>query len=155
MVNVRRANLGDLDALVALRIDFLRQIGNVVPETDTTALARAIRSFLSAKMPKDEFVAWVADVDGRIVGTSGLVVFESLPVAGNLSGLEAYVMNMYTVAEWRGRGIATALMRELIGFVRGTDSRRIWLISTGEAVSTYEKLGFFLPEGWSYMELAW
>ncbi|MBD2524509.1 GNAT family N-acetyltransferase [Nostoc sp. FACHB-133] len=35
----------------------------------------------------------------------------------NLSGLEAYILNVYTIPMWRGQGIATALLKEIICFV--------------------------------------
>ncbi|WP_335182369.1 hypothetical protein [Nostoc sp.] len=44
-------------------------------------------------MPSGEFLAWVAEVDSQIVATSGLVFFQRPPYNGNLSGLEAYIMN--------------------------------------------------------------
>jgi len=33
-------------------------------------------------------------------------------------GVEGYVLNMLTVAEWRGKGIASAIMRELLAWAR-------------------------------------
>ncbi|WP_375475066.1 hypothetical protein [uncultured Nostoc sp.] len=46
-------------------------------------------------MPQGKFLAWVAEVDSQIVATSGLVFFQRPPYNGNLSGLEAYIMNQY------------------------------------------------------------
>jgi GNAT superfamily N-acetyltransferase len=64
-------------------------------------------------------------------------------------------MNMYTVPEWRGRGVATALLREIIKFVKGTGARRIWLRATEEGRPVYEKAGFSPVTSYSYMELVW
>ncbi|MEJ6484591.1 GNAT family N-acetyltransferase [Nostoc punctiforme UO1] len=44
-----------------------------------------------------------------------------------LSGLEAYIMNVYTIPMWRGQGIATALLKEIICFVREIEAKRLWL----------------------------
>lgn len=84
---------------------------------------------------------------------SGLLFFERPPTAGNLSGVDAYVMNMYTVPEWRGQGLAGALLRELIAHVRATPARRIWLHASAAGRPVYEAQGF-VPKS-SAMELVW
>ncbi|MEH2042342.1 GNAT family N-acetyltransferase [Nostoc sp.] len=93
-------------------------------------------------MPPGEFLAWVAEVDSQIVATSGLVFFQRPPYNGNLSGLEAYVMNVYTIPMWRGQGIATALLKEIISFVRATEAKRLWLHATEDGKRIYDQLGF-------------
>ncbi|OYE00485.1 hypothetical protein CDG79_34875 [Nostoc sp. 'Peltigera membranacea cyanobiont' 232] len=95
-------------------------------------------------MPSGEFLAWVAEVDSQIVATSGLVFFQRPPYNGNLSGLEAYIMNVYTIPMWRGLGIATALLKEIISFVRATEAKRLWLHATEDGKPMYEKFGFVL-----------
>ena len=144
MFNLRQANLQDLEALVQLRLALLHEAGDLKSNTDTTDLAEATRQYLTQKMPKGEFLAWVAEVNNQIVGTSGLVFFERPPYNDNLSGLEAYLMNMYTIPAWRGKGIATALLQEIIYFVGKTEARRIWLHTTKDAKHLYEKVGFVL-----------
>lgn len=84
----------------------------------------------------------MAEVDSEIVATSGVVLFQRPPINGNLCGLEAYVMNIYTVSAWRGKKVATALLREIINFVRATEARRIWLHATKDCNRLYEKVGF-------------
>ena len=153
MPDFRRASLDDVDTLVQLRLDLMREIGNLKSEARAPVLAEAIQRYLTSKMPNDEFIAWVAEVNGQIVGTSGLVFFERPPLDGHLSGVDAYVMNMYTLPHWRGRGIATALLGEIISFVKGTAAGRVWLHTTDEGKRIYQKVGFVSTA--SEMELVW
>ena len=153
MPDIRRAGLDDLDTLVQLRLDLLREIGNLKSEARAPALTEAIQRYLISKMSNDEFVAWVAEVNGQIVGTSGLVFFERPPLDGHMSGIDAYAMNMYTLPEWRGRGIATALLGEIISFVKETAAGRIWLHTTDKGKHIYQKVGFVSTV--SEMELVW
>jgi GNAT superfamily N-acetyltransferase len=152
-LNIRQANLNDLEVLVELRLALLREAGNLESDTPTAALAEAIRQYLSKNLPTGKFVAWVAQMNGKIVGTSGVVMFERPPVNGNLSGLEAYVMNIYTVPTWRGKGVATALLEEIISYLKKTDARRIWLHATEDGKRLYEKFGFVSTT--QEMELVW
>ncbi|MEH2104651.1 GNAT family N-acetyltransferase [Nostoc sp.] len=142
MLNFRQANLQDLEALIQLRLQLLREAGDIKGESNTTNLTEATRKYLGEKMPSGEFLAWVAEVDNQIVATSGLVFFQRPPYNGNLSGLEAYVMNVYTIPMWRGQGIATALLKEIISFVRATEAKRLWLHTTEDGKRIYEKLNF-------------
>lgn len=153
MFNLRRANLGDLEALVNLRLDLVREVDDIQNDTDTAAIAEAIRKYLLDKMPQGEFLAWVAEVENQIVATSGLVLFTRPPYYGNFLGLEAYVMNVYTVPVWRGQGIATALLREIISFVKQTKAKRIWLHASKDGKPLYEKLGFVSTT--KEMEIVW
>jgi GNAT superfamily N-acetyltransferase len=135
-----------------LRIDFLHEL-EPLSNTRREALLDATRIYLASKMPKGEFIAWVSEVRGRIIGTSGLVLFERPPVAANLLGREAYIMNMYTVPEWRRQGVATALLQEILCFVKETGAERIWLHATVDGRSLYEKYGFVATS--TEMELIW
>jgi GNAT superfamily N-acetyltransferase len=145
--------LDDLEALVQLRLSLLREAGNLQSDTPTAALVEAIRQYLTKTLPTGQFVAWVAQVNSEIIGTSGMVMFEKPPVYGNLLGLDAYIMNIYTVPNWRGKGVATALLREIISYVKMTDARRIWLDATEDGKRLYEKFGFVSTT--KEMELLW
>lgn len=151
--NIRKANLDDLETLIQLRLALLREAGNLKSNASTGTLAEAIRQYLTRTLPTSKFLAWVAEADGEIIGTSGVVEFERPPVYGNLSGLEAYIMNIYTVPNWRGKGVAMALLREIISYVKKTDARRIWLHATEDGKRLYEKVGFVSTT--DEMELIW
>src|SRR5439155_17015968 len=103
--------------------------------------------------PAERFLAWVAEVEGGIVATSGLVMLEKPPSAGNPNGLEAYVMNMYTVPDWRGQGLATRLLAEVIAYAKRTPARRISLHSTDAGRTIYRRAGFV--QSGSEMRLQW
>ncbi len=63
------------------------------------------------------------------------------------------VKNIYTVPSWRGKGVAMALLREIISYVKKTDARRIWLHATEDGKRLYEKVGFVSTT--DEMELIW
>ncbi len=153
MLNLRQANLQDLEVLVQMRLEILREVGDIKADIDTATLAEATRKYFVKKMPQGEFLAWVAEVDSQIVATSGLVFLQRPPYNGNLLGLEAYVMNVYTIPAWRGQGIATALLKEIISFVKASEAKRLWLHATEDGKRIYEKLGFVSTT--KEMEIVW
>ncbi|WP_375475068.1 GNAT family N-acetyltransferase [uncultured Nostoc sp.] len=62
-------------------------------------------------------------------------------------------MNVYTIPMWRGQGIATALLKEIISFVRATEAKHLWLHTTEDGKRIYEKLGFVSTS--KEMEIFW
>ena len=153
MHKIRLATLEDAETLVRLRMTFLEEVGQFAEGVDAGAVAEAFRRYLQRKLPTGEFLAWVAEEEGEIVATSGMVFFERPPNGTSPSGLEAYVMNMYTRPEWRGRGIASALLDAAVLRVKKTDARRVWLHATDEGRPVYERAGFVASH--AEMELVW
>jgi GNAT superfamily N-acetyltransferase len=129
-IAIRRATIDDLDEFIALRLKLFRESGYLRGEEPPPELIEATRIYLSENLPTERFFAWIALAEGHLIGISGLVFFQKPPTEENMTGLEAYVMNMYTLPEWRGQGVATALMQEIIKYVQSTSARRIWLHTT-------------------------
>lgn len=153
MLAIRRATLVDAGPLTHLRIALCKELEGIKEGPVLQDLEATTRRFLETKLASGEFMAWLA-VDGdTIVSMSGLLFFERPPTASNLLGLDAYVMNMYTVPEWRRQGLATALLRELIAYVRSTQARRIWLHASEAGRPVYAALGFV--QKLSMMDLVW
>lgn len=100
----RRAVVADVDALAQFRAAFLAEVRGV-SAADTNLLS-ALRRYFSAAVPTSEFIAYLAESDGQIIATSGLVFHQHPPSPRNLSGREAYIMNMYTLPTWREIGRA-------------------------------------------------
>jgi ribosomal protein S18 acetylase RimI-like enzyme len=137
MWTIRRATFDDIDVLTDLRQRVLAEIGYAsdnVPD--------AVRSYLEKALPSGDFVAFVAECDDQIIATSGVLIFQKPPHALNLSGKEGFVLNMFTLPEWRRRGIATALMERTLAFVREKGATCIRLHTSEDGLGIYSTLGF-------------
>jgi GNAT superfamily N-acetyltransferase len=145
MVNIRQASLDDLDMLVQLRVALLVEIGDIKNVAGEKSAKEANRAYITESIQKGDFLSWVAEIDGKIVSTSGLTFWKKPPTYKSSTGLEAYIMNMYTLPEWRRNGIATMLLREIISFVKTTGVKRIWLHATTGGKPIYEKEQFIVP----------
>jgi GNAT superfamily N-acetyltransferase len=144
---IRRAVEGDIEALVRLRLAMLAELNELV---DHHAAAEANRRYFYEKLPIGEFIAFLAEAAGQVVATSGLVLWERPPTSRS-RGLDGYIMNMYTTPQWRGRGIATALIRRLIHCAQEAGAGRVFLRAVGpRGKRIYERLGFSPSD--TYME---
>ncbi len=105
-------------------------------------LERIVREYFEGAIPAGDFLAWIAEEDGRIIAMSGLVFLQKLPHGRNPSGKEGFVLNMYTLPDWRGRGICTALVERMVEYVRQAGVTCIRLHASEDGVGIYSKLGF-------------
>lgn len=100
------------------------------------------RKYFIRHMTDDTFIAWVAEDEGRIVGTSGMCVYHVPPTYSNPTGNVAYLVNMYTVPEYRNQGIANGLLERLIDEARERGCTRITLNASKAGQPIYEDYGF-------------
>lgn len=150
-IEIRRALRKDISALVRLRIALLKEVGNVRNEAGTKELSRAIRRHFVKELPAGRYVGFIARANGAVVACGGLTFYARPPYSGNPSGKEAYLMGMYTLPNWRGKGTGAAVLRKILDFAKARDVRRVWLHSEPGARSLYGREGFRAND--SYMEL--
>jgi GNAT superfamily N-acetyltransferase len=137
--SIRQATIDDLESLVDLRLEFLREVNAT---NSDPSFRDNLYGYFSRTLPAGEFLAWLAEADGAIIGTSGLVFFERPPSFNNFTGQSAYIMNMYTLPAWRGRGVATALLNRVLDYIKTTPCRSVSLHATEQGRSLYERVGF-------------
>lgn len=139
---VRRATLDDRDALVRMRLTLLRAIG-AADADDDAVLAAAIGDYVAAELPAGRFLAWVGVADdGEVIACGGLVYVRKPPSPASVSGREAYIMNMYTVPDWRGRGVASRIFAAILAEVRAAGVDLLRLHATEDGRALYARAGF-------------
>jgi GNAT superfamily N-acetyltransferase len=90
-------------------------------------------------LPAEQCVVWVGEVDGGIVATGAMTVYERMMWDG--VGREGYVLSMYTVPEHRRTGIASAIVDAMLAYAKDEDLR-LCLIATEQGRPVYERAGF-------------
>ncbi len=154
--SIRRATLQDVEALVSLRLKLQQESGHLTEVQALSDLRQATYRYLLEALPTEAFLVWVAEASGQIVATSGLILFQKPPSERNLSGMEAYILNMYTLPQWRGQGIATTLLHTVLTFIKQTRAHRIWMYATQDGKPLYQKAGFVVKTRHTLeMELFW
>ena len=149
MYRIRRATAADAGVLARHRAEMFRDMGQL-PDGLSDTLIDAARAYFTQAIADGRYVGWVAELDdrsGEIVAGAGLQLRELLPrpdVARErlVRGPQALVLNVYTERAWRRRGVADALMRELLRWCRGNGIESVVLHASGEGRPLYEKLGF-------------
>lgn len=142
-ITYRKATLADVPDLARLRIVFLKEVQS--PETHLVSeegLNEILQDFFQQYLANDEIVVWIALVDDEIVSTSGLCFSKIIPGFTLLDGRVAYIMNIYTLPEWRKKGIGKQVFHHILEAAKERNYKRVILHATEEGRPIYEKFGF-------------
>jgi ribosomal protein S18 acetylase RimI-like enzyme len=148
---VRPATLEDIDALTTLRARFLAEVSAADPSSPE--LLMALRRYFQGAIAEGDFVGCLGIVGAETVAAGGLVFHSHPPSAKNLAGREAYIMNMYTLPEFRCRGIGAAVLRKLVEHAYAGGYARVSLHTLPQGGSIYEEAGFEPTEGEMRLDL--
>lgn len=143
----RRAQINDVQGLVDLRVQLLKTIRDHPENYETKAVRESIQKNFATAIPSSDFITWVAEYDGKIVATSGMVVWQKPTIDGEVkSGKVGYLLNFYTIPEARRKGIATRLLNELIREAKSMGLRYLHLHTSKDGEPVYRKAGFVEPK---------
>ena len=135
------ANLTDIQELVRLRILYLIDDLGSITDEEREGMEKQLPGYFERELGK-KLIAFVARAEGRLVATAYLLIIEKPANPSFLNGLDSEVMSVYTEEGYRGRGICTNLMRNMIEYAREHQICRIDLVATDEGYPIYKKLGF-------------
>jgi len=150
---VRRVAAPEVEAWARLRLDFIRQSPPPLAWHEAE-IEREIARWLSARLGRHDLAAYLAEVDGVPAGIGAVTIYE-VPPSPAVSGTEAYISSMYTEPRFRGRGVARAVLAELLDFARGAGVRgRVWLRATDAGRPLYAAAGFTPRDYFMQLRLA-
>jgi GNAT superfamily N-acetyltransferase len=147
-IALRFATADDADILANHRVSMFREMRFVHPDSEAV-LRAASAAYFRAAIPAGEYVGWIGSPPGEVAAVAGAgVQFRSLlprpshAHAGILLGREGLVLNVYTDAAWRRRGVARYLMHTIIDWARTNGIVHLVLGASEEGRPLYEQMGF-------------
>jgi predicted N-acetyltransferase YhbS len=137
-VTVRPAGVPDLPVLAALRWQF-RTDGAESTE-ERTAFEKRFCERVSASFADGSWRAWVATDDGKAVGHVYASRIAKLPNPVDEAETHLYLSNLYVRPEYRGCGIAAALLDAALADLDGVDATILW--ARPGTAGLYARYGF-------------
>ena len=94
----------------------------------------------------DSFTAWIAELEGKPIGF-GAMVIQRIPGHFKIpNGKIGYILNMFTLAEYRKNGICSVLLDKLIEEGRVLGLSKVSLHASNDGIELYRKKGFVEPD---------
>lgn len=153
-IHVRPATRADLPILLELRLAFDRELlGGDLPPERVGPHRSQVADYLATHIDGDTYRVWVAVEADHVVAMGGLVVVDRPPHPRSRRTGEGFIVNVYTLPRWRGRGVGRAVMDALVGEARALRLRRVYLRTSDDGRPLYEAMGFHDPGNYLSLDL--
>ncbi|MGX8680915.1 MAG: GNAT family N-acetyltransferase [bacterium] len=147
---VELAHLEDLDALIEIRIAYLREDHGIF---DEAPIREGLRNYYPAHLNNDLYV-YVIKEDGMVVSSAFLLVVEKPMSPAFVNGKTGIILNVYTQPSYRRRGYAHAIMEHLLKEAKQMNVTTIELQATDAGYPLYRSVGF-IDEVTKYHRMKW
>jgi GNAT superfamily N-acetyltransferase len=145
-IRYTQATVADTAILTEFRLKLLHDVRGKDDDETTAQIRQNNMEYFPRAIASGQYFGWFARVDGAVAGAGGFAIREQPPSYKYTNGKLAYVMNMYTLPQYRGMGIASALMERILEAAQQLGIQKIELHATHEGEPIYRKYGFAEPK---------
>ncbi|MEL7625609.1 MAG: GNAT family N-acetyltransferase [Anaerolineaceae bacterium] len=137
----RAAETTDIALLAQARLDFLRALGQTLPDDELVAGKAQIEGFLQTRLNQQIF-AWLAFVDEKPAAVGFLQIYNVMYHPHSHTGRNGRIINILTWPEYRNNRLARGIMERLIALARELELDYVALDASPEGRHLYDTLGF-------------
>lgn len=137
-IQYRKLTEKDLDIFIEMRINQLRE----EDAKEDIDLRPALRDYYMRHMKDGTFVSWIAEDEGKIIGTSGMSFVEKPPYFGCPSGKMGLLSSMFTNPAYRRKGIAKELLHRVVEEAKNYGCGTVQITASDMGVKLYTAYGF-------------
>ena len=144
-ITLKKATISDIETIIEYRIIFLEEVQGIPSKELELSLRKCLRQYFTKSLGNDSFISWIAEYENKSIGFSGMVIREQ---PGNFeipNGKTGYILNMFTLKEYRNHGIGSLLFQKLIDDAKQRNLDRIELHATQDGEPIYRRFGFIEP----------
>ena len=140
---IREITPQDVETIARMRVQMLDE---VTDEPLPWQLEGSVRRFVWKHMQDRTCLGVVAEDEGRVIADAVIYLFETMPDEVNVRGLTAMLYNVYTLPEYRGRGIMAQMLPEVIRLAREAGAVELKMTAEKKAIPLYERMGFHVND---------
>ena len=141
-ITIRTAHLNDLPHILHHRIAMFEEMGF----RDSAVLCQveeSSREYFSRALHNGNYLAWLAEgSEEGVVAGGGMVIADWPGYPGENLAKRAWILNMYTEPQARGRGIAKQLLNVILACCRANGFGAVSLHASPAGRPLYESAGF-------------
>lgn len=145
-MKIRLAVQNDAELLGKLRIEMRKERETLPPPSDEKTFLQTNIDYFHTAISNGFYVGAIAEEDGKVMATGGIVLHIHPPSYGVPNGKSACLLNMYTLPGFRGRGAAGKILAFLVEEARKMDCCKVYLNASSMGKPLYEKFGFLPVE---------
>lgn len=140
-MNIRKLCIDDVESFLNLRLNLFYELKEIELNEDIEDLKKSTRDYYLKNIDKNLISYGVFEED-KILSIGSICLFERIPYIENLSGKEGYLLNIYTLPEYRKKGYGKNIIEKLLEYSKDIGIKKLWLNANDEGKKLYIKLGF-------------
>lgn len=139
--DVLRLDKNFADEFCHLKMKLFSELGEICEGQDISELKLLTEQYYLTHINKD-LLCWGILQDNSLVSIGSLCLFTRIPYAENPTGLEGYILNVYTESNFRNCGFANQILDCIIAYSKKQGIKRLWLNSSAQGRRIYSEKGF-------------
>lgn len=139
---LRLATLDDVELLTDLRLQMRRERETAELSVSEETFRRNNLDYFSKFIADGSYVGVIAEIEGKVAATGGICFHNHPPSYSVPNGKSACLLNMFTLPDFRGRGLAGKIVAFLVEEARKADCCQVFLNASVMGKGVYEKFGF-------------
>jgi len=137
----RKLNESDKNLFIKLRMDFFMDYYDL-NETEIKQIEDNLEIYFNEHINKDDFIGMVAEYNGKIASVVYLIITDKPANPNFMDGKTGTIMNVFTYPEYRRKGMAKELIKEIVKEAKERGVGYIDLMATDAGYGLYKHLGF-------------
>lgn len=114
----KKATLEDIEVLTTTRVEVLREANKLPRDADMSEVEKQSYIYYQKALENGTHIAYLVFDENHFAGAGGVNFYQVMPTYHNPSGNRTYIMNMYTVPQYRRRGVAYKTLDLLVKITR-------------------------------------
>jgi len=138
---LREATVEDLATIIRHRRGMFSDMG-FLDEVGLAAMEATSAAFIKAGLEDGSYRGWLAETEAGVVAGGGLVIVGYPSAPHDPSPRRAWILNMYTEPQYRGRGFGRAIVEAMVAWCREEGFGCVSLHASDAGRHLYEAMGF-------------
>lgn len=141
-MNIRLAEEKDIQQLIGMRWDFTIEHDESKKNAPRLDFEKECRIFLEKAIADEQWFIWGAEEQGKIVSHIYIELINKVPRPGRITRPFAFMTNVYTVPEYRNKGIGSKLLNFVNDWIEENNYEFVIVWPSDDSVEFYKRNGY-------------
>ncbi|WP_164669045.1 GNAT family N-acetyltransferase [Virgibacillus doumboii] len=141
-MNIRLAESKDIKELIRMRWDFTIEYDESKKDESFDDFEKECQLFLGNALNSGQWFIWVAEDNDKVVSHIYIELIHKVPRPGRITYPFAYMTNVYTVPEYRNKGIGSKILSSINKWIKENNYEFVIVWPSDESINYYKKNGY-------------
>jgi len=83
---IYKVSIENIESVISLRLALLKELGEIKSHEEELIIVNSTREYLEKSLVNNEFISYIAEMNGEVVSIGSMVLFRRPPYLENLQG---------------------------------------------------------------------